>query len=158
LVERPLESFSEVVDYVGNKYHAKIIEFGTKEQPYLGKGIDLVGKYGIKESAAVLSKCSFLLCNDSFFLHVAGALNVPIVGIFGPSAPDKRLPFNNISRGVWPREGCRGCIQKKAEPQLCGTDCVKSFIECMHAVRPEEVIEIIEKLIYNRTEEHHHKV
>ncbi len=150
----PLESFSEVVDYVSNKHHAKIIEFGTKEQPYLGKGINLVGKCGIKESAAVLSRCSFLLCNDSFFLHVAGALNVPVVAIFGPASPDKRLPFNNISRGVWPSEGCRGCIERKSNPQLSGTNCVKPSIECMHAIKPEEVIENIEitisKILKNR--------
>jgi len=145
----PLGSFLEVVDYVSNKYHAKIIEFGTKAQPYLGKGINLVGKCGIKESAAVLSKCTFLLCNDSFFLHAAGALNVPVVAIFGPSSPDKRLPFNDISRAVWSEEGCRGCIYTKSSPQLAGTDCVRSFIECMHAIKPEKVIEAIEKLISN---------
>lgn len=139
-----LESFSEVVDYVSSKHNAKIIEFGTKEQPYLGKGINLVGKCGIKESAAVLSRCSFLLCNDSFFLHVAGALNVPVVAIFGPASPDKRLPFNNISRGIWPSEGCRGCIERKSNPQLNGTNCVKPSIECMHATKPGEVIENIE--------------
>lgn len=145
----PLENFSEVVDYVSNKHHAKIIEFGAKEQPYLGKGINLVGKCSIKESAAVLSKCSFLLCNDSFFLHVAGALNVPVVAIFGPASPDKRLPFNDISTAVWPEKGCRGCIHTKSSPQLAGTDCVRPFIECMHAIKPEKVIETIEKLISN---------
>lgn len=35
------------------------------------------------------------------------------------------------------------------EPQLAGMNCVRPFIECMHAIKLEEVIEAIEKLISN---------
>ena len=143
----PLKNFVKVLDYMEKKYSVKIIEFGADNQPTVGKGISLVGKCTVKQSAAVLQKCSLLICNDSLILHVAGALDIPVVAIFGPAPPWTRLPFNNVSFGCWAKEGCRGCLLHQKDLSKFGMDCDKGFPECMYAVKSEEVVKTIEKLL-----------
>lgn len=150
----PLENFNEVLDYMVRRWNAKIIEFGRDGEPTAGRGLSLVGKCSIKESAAVLQKCTLLVCNDSLMLHVAGSLDVPVVGIFGPAPPTTRLPFNDVSFGCYTKDGCRGCILHQKDLSKFGMSCDKDFPECMNAIKPEEVIEnieiIISKILKNR--------
>src|SRR5215210_3549441 len=51
-------------------------------------GVPIVGHDGdVLEMAAALSQCAALITNDSGPLHVAAALDVPSVSIFGPTDP-----------------------------------------------------------------------
>ena len=143
----PLENFAKVLNYLEEKYGAKFIEFGINNQPIVGKGVSLVGKCTLKQSAAVLQRCSLLICNDSLMLHIAGALDVPVVGTFGPTPPWTRLPFNDISFGCYPKKGCRGCNLYQRDLSKHGMSCEKSFPECMYSIKPKQVIETVEKLL-----------
>lgn len=49
------------------------------------KGIDLIGHTDVTMLMGVLSRCNVVVANDSGALHLAGALGVPVVGIWGPT-------------------------------------------------------------------------
>jgi heptosyltransferase-2 len=135
------------MDHMVNKLGMKVIEFGVKDYELAGVGLTLAGKATLKESAAVLEKCSMLLCNDSFFLHLAVALGVPVVGIFGPVPPEIRLPRDEKFKGCYPKEGCRGCILTEKNYDNFGMLCQRPSPECMEAVTVEEVIGKVEEQI-----------
>jgi len=49
--------------------------------------------------------------------------------------------------GCWPKEGCKDCILHQRVLGKIGHSCEKEFPECMHSVKPIEVIKAIEKLL-----------
>jgi hypothetical protein len=51
------------------------------------KALDLTGKTEIAELPALLSRCSAFLGNDSGAMHVAAAVGLPVVAVFGPTDP-----------------------------------------------------------------------
>ena len=64
----------------------------------------------LKELGAYISCCHLMISNDSGPMHIAAALNVPIIGIFGPTNPDLQGPFG-IAHRVVRQESvpCLGC-------------------------------------------------
>jgi ADP-heptose:LPS heptosyltransferase len=48
---------------------------------------DLAGRTGLAEFAAGLSKCDLLVTNDTGGMHLANALGVPVLALFGPTNP-----------------------------------------------------------------------
>ncbi len=64
-------------------------------------GVHLAGCLTLSESAAVVGACSVVVANDSFLLHLAGALGVPSVGLFGPTDPAHYRPLDSRSTHLW---------------------------------------------------------
>ncbi|MBF0217699.1 MAG: glycosyltransferase family 9 protein [Candidatus Omnitrophica bacterium] len=143
----PIGKFREVIRYIVEKRGMKVIEFGVKEHELAGGGLTLAGSSTLKGSAAVLEKCSMLLCNDSLFLHLAVALGVPVVGIFGPVPPEIRLPRDEKFKGCYPQEGCRGCILTEKDYDNFGMVCLRPSPECMEAVTVDMVKSRVEEQI-----------
>ena len=56
----------------------------------------------IREAAALMSRCRLLFVNASGPMHIAGALGVPLVAVFGPTDPRRWAPVGSPSRVVEP--------------------------------------------------------
>lgn len=84
------------------------------------------------ELGAFLKRCRLLISNDSAPMHMAAALNVPTVGIFGPTDPRAQGPWGD-GHGVVRQESvdCLGCNR---------VDCPIGNI-CMTTLEPEAVLE-----------------
>jgi heptosyltransferase-2 len=74
-------------------------------------GIDLIGQTDLTTLMGVISHCSVVVANDSGALHLAGALGVPVVGIWGPT--DERY-----SRPVTPHDDSR-TVTALSESAFC---------------------------------------
>ena len=98
------------------------------------KGIDLIGQTDLTTLMGVLSCCTVVVANDSGALHLAGALGVPVVGIFGPT--DERY-----STPVTPYEDAR-TASTLSEPVFCRpcflADCPIDH-RCMKRIPTERV-------------------
>lgn len=57
--------------------------------------IDLVGHLDLSQVAACLSRAAFYIGNDSGLMHLAAAVDVPTVGLFGPSREDLYAPWGD---------------------------------------------------------------
>ncbi len=66
----------------GDVQHAQAVERAMRHRP-----INVAGKLSVGELAALLSRCRLLLSNDSGPVHVAAALGIPVVAIFGRNQP-----------------------------------------------------------------------
>src|SRR5262249_25547278 len=51
--------------------------------------INLAGRLRLGETAAALRRCDLVIINDTGPLHMASALGVPVVGLFGPTSPNQ---------------------------------------------------------------------
>lgn len=64
-------------------------------------GVRLAGRLSVAESAAVVSACRLVVTNDTMLLHLARVLEVPALGIFGPTDPAHTGPRGEGSAHLW---------------------------------------------------------
>ena len=66
---------------------------------YNKKKIDLSGKLNIKELMALMPNLELFIANDGGPMHIAAAMKVPTIGLFGYENPRRYYPLgkNNIS-------------------------------------------------------------
>ncbi len=62
--------------------------------------IDLVGKTNPMEAAACLARCHLCIANDSGLMHIAAAMGIPTLGLFGPSSDVEYAPHGSRSAFV----------------------------------------------------------
>jgi lipopolysaccharide heptosyltransferase III len=58
-----------------------------------GRRIDLVGKLDLLTAAALLSRASLFVGNDTGLMHIAAAAGAPTLGLFGPSPVEQYAPW-----------------------------------------------------------------
>lgn len=56
-------------------------------------GIDATGHTSVRQMAALIERCRVFVGNDSGPMHVAAALKVPTLALFGPGTPAKTAPY-----------------------------------------------------------------
>jgi heptosyltransferase-1 len=77
----------------------------------------------IREVFAWLRRTRLLISGDTFALQAACALDVRVVGIFGPTDPRRNGPFDSRDKVVYARAACAPCYQR-----TCPTmDCLKTI-------------------------------
>ena len=82
----PLDRFDAVAHSLGRRADVKVLAF-VDPAGYgssIGEGDDVITtKVALREMIALIERCALLICNDSGPMHIAGALGVPTVAIFG---------------------------------------------------------------------------
>ncbi len=97
----------------------------------------LAGKTSIGELAAVLKRCSLLIGIDSAPVHIAAAVGIPTVTIFGPSSPINWAPRGKQHYVIYKDLPCVPCREK---------GCNNSEVSrCLDELSVEEVVPVIDK-------------
>ncbi|HYD29847.1 MAG TPA: glycosyltransferase family 9 protein [Azospirillaceae bacterium] len=78
-----------------------------------GRRIDLMGRTDPLEAGACLTRCALFIGNDSGLMHIAAAVGVPTLGLFGPSRSDRYGPWGAHAAFV---EGSLGYDQITTAP------------------------------------------
>ena len=78
-----------------------------------GNVTNLAGKLSLKQSIAAISRCRYFISNDSGLMHVASALKIPLVAIFGPTDPGLTAPRSGIVARVHHPVECAPCKYRK---------------------------------------------
>ncbi len=107
----------------GNKEDIEILQNTTNLS--IGKIIDLCGKTDLKELTALLAGAKVVVTNDTGPMHIAAALDVPVVAIFGPTDPVKTGPYrwqtNRKLKVLKADVSCSPCRNRKCEELICLT-------------------------------------
>jgi ADP-heptose:LPS heptosyltransferase len=90
------------------------------------------------ELSALIEKCDLIIANDSGPMHVAAALGIPTIGIFGPTNPDNHNPFSANSDYVIKRD--LHCI-------ICNKLVCPYHHECMLELNPKDFVIRAKKLL-----------
>ncbi|HET6488137.1 MAG TPA: lipopolysaccharide heptosyltransferase II [Syntrophales bacterium] len=93
--------------------------------------IDIAGRTSLREAIALIARCDLFITNDSGLMHVAGALGVPTVAIFGSTNPATTSPMGERTVIVRRPVDCSPCLK-----QECPTD-----FACMDLVSVDEVFD-----------------
>jgi heptosyltransferase I len=94
----PIERFTELADKISSRFGMQIVATGSQaEREYIetiGKRvINLAGKTTIRELVPLMRKASLVVSNDTGPGHIAAAVGMPIVMIFGPTNPARVCPY-----------------------------------------------------------------
>jgi heptosyltransferase-2 len=130
--------FAEVANRLQAQSDADIILFGTAAETAVSNAItgelqrppiDLTGKTAIADLPALLSQCHLFIGNDSGAMHVAAAVGLPVVAVFGPTDPHGTSPVTARCALVQDKPYCSPCFLRR-----CPTD-----HRCMTKVTPDMV-------------------
>lgn len=132
------ERFAAVANQLQLEQDADILLFGTPAEASVSTAIasamprqpiDLTGKTTITDLPALLSLCNLFLGNDSGAMHVAAAVGLPVVAIFGSTDPSGTAPVTPRHTIVQQKPYCSPCFLRR-----CPTD-----HRCMTAISAEMV-------------------
>ncbi|MGM0382677.1 MAG: lipopolysaccharide heptosyltransferase II [Thermodesulfobacteriota bacterium] len=124
-----MDRFALLADRIKGELQATVIFTGSKSDTMLIKTIlskmhthafNLAGKSSLKELAYLYQKCSVVISTDTGPMHVAAAMNSPVViGIFGPTSPNKTGPYGSKHRVIRASLECSPCFKKKCDDMSC---------------------------------------
>jgi heptosyltransferase-2 len=134
----PPSRFAELANRLQSQTDADVLLFGTAAEAPVSNAIaselrhppiDLTGKTAIADLPALLSQCHLFIGNDSGAMHVAAAVGLPVVAVFGPTDPQGTAPVTPRSTIVQEKPYCSPCFLRR-----CPTD-----HRCMLSVTPDMV-------------------
>lgn len=100
-----------------------------------------IGSTTLPLLAGVMEKAALFVGNDSGLLHLAAALDVPTVSVWGPTSPGKWGPKGPCHRQIRKVERCEGCMYWDYR-ETCRHDRA-----CMKAVAAEDVIQAVREIL-----------
>ncbi|MFL5691088.1 MAG: lipopolysaccharide heptosyltransferase II [Ktedonobacteraceae bacterium] len=105
--------------------------------------LNLTGKTSFGEMAAQLEACDLFIGNDSSPMHLAAAVNIPVIAIFGPTSPQEYGPYpldDPRHIALWRHPTGQPCFFL-GKMQTC-INCT-----CMQAITVDEVWQAVQRLI-----------
>lgn len=83
----------------------------------------LAGVTSLTDALAILGSAAALVTNDSGLMHIASALQRPVVALYGPTDPRHTPPLSDIAKVLWLHLDCAPCQQRV---------CPLGHQDCMH--------------------------
>jgi heptosyltransferase-2 len=99
--------------------------------------LNLAGSTTTGEAMAVLSACAVFVGGDSGLMHLAAALDIPVVALFGPTDPELTGPRCSASAIIRKDLPCSPCHDPACRHR-----------ECMMSIHPEEVLDVISRMLH----------
>jgi len=94
-------------------------------------GMVAAGQTSAGELAALLSLCQGFVGNDSGAMHVAAALGLPTLGLFGSTSPERTAPVGPRADVLYERIECSPCLART---------CRFGHMNCFAPITPERVL------------------
>ena len=125
--------------------------------------LNLAGRLNLQQTACLLSRAAIYVGPDTAVTHIAAALGVPTVALYGPSNPVKWGPWpknHNGEHNPWKRLGSQrvGNVVLLQGPGACvpclleGCDRhIESFSDCLQELKSEKAIAAMQTLLRQNT-------
>jgi heptosyltransferase II len=144
----PFEYWKDIAEKLIEKYNCEIILTGTAQNIENANKITAVskrvssfcGEFNIAESSALLSKCSLVISGDTGPLHIATALGVPVIGLYGSSPVSRTGPWGQNCYTLSSYQKCVPCNRRKCRFLLKD----EVYTPCMKEITPEMLLALIE--------------
>jgi heptosyltransferase-2 len=139
------ERFAAVADELAARWGAHVVLTGGPDEAAIAADIarqlsrpclNLAGQTRVRELMALIKRCDFFITNDSGPMHIAAALEVPLVAVFGPTDHATTYPLGSRTVLVRGEADCAPCLLRECPTDHC----------CMTSVTPAMVIAAAQRL------------
>ena len=146
----PANYYAEVIRHYLSK-NWQVFILGSKNDLPVAKAIEdqvppenkallfnFTGQTSIEDAVDILSTCDLVLTNDSGLMHVAAAVNVKLLALYGPTSPKFTPPLSKKAKVIQKIEG----YEKTREGEL-----EEGYHYGLSMIKPEEVLDSLSHLI-----------
>ncbi len=143
--EWALVRYAALIDLMADRFDAECVLVGAPEDrakcdqvatTARNGAINAAGEISLSEFIALLSLCNGFVGNDSGAMHVAAALGIPTIGIFGSTNPIRTGPRGVQARYLYRPTECSPCLERT---------CKFGHYDCLRAISPEVVLDALEQ-------------
>ncbi len=143
------EKFADLAKRLVKEQNAKVLLFGGPDdvsandviRKLAGDAVTFVVTRSIMDSIAVMQHLDQFISNDSALMHIAGALDLPTVAIFGPTNEVYVHPWKTQSEIVQTSIECRPCFVYSPRPLTCYRQNPAEHFMCVTEISVEMVNE-----------------
>ncbi len=100
--------------------------------------VDLTGKTGLGEAIDLMSQAKLVVTNDSGLMHIAAALGITLVALYGSTSPQFTPPLADKVAILQEKIACSPCFKRQ---------CPLQHHQCMQQLTVEKVLAAADKLV-----------
>jgi heptosyltransferase-2 len=140
------DRYAAVLDSLAKRFCARVVIFGSPDDLRVAEEVAagmnhapviLAGRTTLGQLMGLIQHCRLLITNDSGPMHLAAALNVPQLAIFGSTSEIATGPLSSKAVVIKHPVACNPCFLRE-----CPTD-----FRCMKCISVERVVAEAEKVI-----------
>lgn len=144
-----LNKWKKLCDVVAELPNTKIILHGSPNEVDMINGVVgkmnhkpviSAGKTTVKQAAAIIKESDLLICNDSGLMHIAVAVDTPVVAIYGPTDYTRTVPLGKKHTMLRKNLGCSPCFKMDGAEKV--ENCPYGY-ECLDSISVDEVFQAI---------------
>ncbi|MGH7987131.1 MAG: lipopolysaccharide heptosyltransferase II [Candidatus Binataceae bacterium] len=142
----PSESYAALIDLLAERHQVECVLLGGPSERGVCERVASLTRYPalnaaglttVGELIGLLAQCDGFAGNDSGAMHLAAALGIPAVGIFGSTAPGRTGPRGPRASVIYRPLECSPCLKRT---------CRFDHYRCLRQITPEEVCEPLARM------------
>ena len=146
-----LSAFTDVARELRERANAKIFIIGGQTdsaqcaqlaREIHGAAVNLAGRLTLPELGGWLAAMQLAITNDSGPMHIAAALGIPVLALFGPTDPARTGPYGGGHTVFKGRMQCQPCYRRH---------CRFGENPCLNAIMPEQVVAAAVNILLKNT-------
>ena len=136
----PARHFATLADDLAQRGYAVWL-LGSAKDTAVGEQIvslagsaprNLCGSTSLTQAIDLIAASTVVVCNDSGLMHVAAALERPLVAVYGSSSPGFTPPLSQHARIISLNLACSPCFKR---------ECPLGHLDCLNKLEPQRVLD-----------------
>ena len=150
----PVQSFAALAGSLARSHpHFRFMVLGGPSDSEAGLAIqkaignderclDLTARTSLPELVEWIRMASVLVTNDTGPMHIAAALGRPVIGLFGPTNPNRTGPYGQIDRVLRLKLECMPCMSARCSNSV--------YQECLSDLQPSVVHSMVSRILHEK--------